>query len=429
LPQRLLFLGGLLCSLGDLARTTLVGLDHGLDDTVQESVGFIMEMTHGGLPNSNGLSHVTNGETTKRWVVGEGLDTHGLGWNHLDNGSITRLDELGRILGRLASSAINLLKQLGEFASNVSSVAIKDWCVTCANLTGVVEDDDLGVERVGTLRWVVLRVTSDVATTNFLDRDVLDVEANIVTWNTFDELFVVHFDGLDFSGDVGGSECDDHTSLDDTSFNTADRNRANTRDLVHILEWETEWLISRSGGSVDGVNGLKESLATGLGLGLLLPTLVPRCIGGNIDHVVAVEAGDGDERNGLWVVADLLDEVGSLLDDFVESILRPFGGVHLVDGDDELLDTKGVCKKSVLTSLAILGDTSFELTNTGGDDENGTISLRCTSDHVLDEVTVTWGVDDSNHVFGGLELPEGDIDSDTTLTLGLQFVKNPGIFE
>ena len=32
----------------------------------------------------------------------------------------------------------------------------------------------------------------------------------------------------------------------------------------------------------------------------------------------------------------------------------------------------------------------------------------------------------SNHVFRGLELPEGDIYSDTTLTLGLQFVQDPG---
>ena len=31
-----------------------------------------------------------------------------------------------------------------------------------------------------------------------------------------------------------------------------------------------------------------------------------------------------------------------------------------------------------------------------------------------------------DHVFGSLELPEGNIDSDTTLTLGLQLVQDPG---
>ena len=68
------------------------------------------------------------------------------------------------------------------------------------------------------------------------------------------------------------------------------------------------------------------------------------------------------------------------------------GGVHLVDGNDELPDTEGEGKESVLAGLAILGDTSLELTGTSGDDENSAVSLRGTSDHVLDEVTVTRGV-------------------------------------
>ena len=76
----------------------------------------------------------------------------------------------------------------------------------------------------------------------------------------------------------------------------------------------------------------------------------------------------------------------------LETSLGPLGGVHLVDGDDELLDTKSVGEKSVLTSLAILGDTSLELTSTSSNDENSAVSLRSTSDHVLDEITVTRGV-------------------------------------
>lgn len=36
---------------------------------------------------------------------------------------------------------------------------------------------------------------------------------------------------------------------------------------------------------------------------------------------------------------------------------------------------------------------------------------------------------DGDIVLGGLELPEGDIDGDTTLTLGLELVKNPRILE
>ena len=117
-------------------------------------------------------------------------------------------------------------------------------------------------------------------------------------------------------------------------------------------------------------------------------------LGGLLQHVVAVPAGDGDESDRLGVVTDLLDEGGRLLDDFVEAVLGPLGGVHLVDGDDELTDTEGEGEESVLAGLAVLGDTSLELTGTTGDDEDGAVSLGGTSDHVLDEVTVTGGVND-----------------------------------
>ena len=193
----------------------------------------------------------------------------------------------------------------------------------------------------------------------------------------------------------GGISADDRRTTGDShsGLDTTDGHRANTANLVDILEGKTERLVSGTGRRIDGIDGLKEGLASGLAsLGLLLPALVPWAVGGDVNHVVAVESGDGDESNSLGVVSDLLDEVGSLLDDFLETSLRPLSGVHLVDGDDELLDTQGVGEEGVLTGLAILGDTSLELTSTGGNDKNGTVSLGGTSDHVLDEITVTRGV-------------------------------------
>ena len=334
----------------------------------------------------SGDTYVADGKTTEGRIFGEGLNAHGLGGNHLNDSGITRLDELGAVFNGLASSAIDLLEELGELAGNVGSVAIQHWSVTSTDLTRVVEDDDLGVEGIGTLGGVVLGVTGNVTTADILDGDVLDVETNVVTGLALSELLVVHLDGLDFSGDVGRSEGNDHTGLEDTSLDTADGNCSDTTDLVHILEGKTKGLLRGTLGGLDGVDGLKKGLAGGLAsLGLLLPALVPGAVGGGSKHVVTVEAGDGDEGNGLGVEADLLDEVGSLLDDFLVTGLRPLGGVHLVDGDDEVLDTQGVGEQSVLTSLAILGDTSLELTSTGGNDENGAIGLGSTSDHVLDE--------------------------------------------
>ena len=70
------------------------------------------------------------------------------------------------------------------------------------------------------------------------------------------------------------------------------------------------------------------------------------------------------------------------------------GRVHLVDGDDELTDTEGEGKESVLAGLAILGDTGLELTSTGSDNEDSAIGLGGTSDHVFDEITMSRSIDD-----------------------------------
>merc|ERR1719223_137682 len=84
---------------------------------------------------------------------------------------------------------------------------------------------------------------------------------------------------------------------------------------------------------------------------------------------------------------------------------------------------------SVFTGLTILGDTSFEFTNTTSNDKNSTISLGSTSNHVLDEISVSRSIDDRDVIFRSLKLPQSDIDGDTTFSFSLQLVKNPGVFE
>ena len=55
--------------------------------------------------------------------------------------------------------------------------------------------------------------------------------------------------------------------------------------------------------------------------------------------------------------------------------------------------------------------------------------LRSSSDHVLDEVTMSGGVNDSDIVLGSLELPQSDVNGDASLTLGLQLVQDPGVLK
>jgi len=96
----------------------------------------------------------------------------------------------------LARSSVDLLEELGEFAGDVSGMAIQNWSVSSADLTGMVEDDDLSVERVAAFGWIVLGVTADIASSDFLDGDVLDVESNVVSGETLSQGFVVHFNAV-----------------------------------------------------------------------------------------------------------------------------------------------------------------------------------------------------------------------------------------
>jgi hypothetical protein len=83
----------------------------------------------------------------------------------------------------------------------------------------------------------------------------------------------------------------------------------------------------------------------------------------------------------------------------------------------------------VLAGLAVLGNASLELSSTGSDNEDTAVSLGGTSDHVLDEISMAGSVNDGDVELGSLELPESDVDGDTTLTLSLQLVQNPSVLE
>ena len=77
---------------------------------------------------------------------------------------------------------------------------------------------------------------------------------------------------------------------------------------------------------------------------------------------------------------------GSL--DLLLELLEPLlgverlGGVHLVDGHDELLDAEGVGEQGVLPRLPVLGDAGLELSSPGGDDEDSAVGLAGARDHV-----------------------------------------------
>jgi hypothetical protein len=370
--------------------------------------------------DSDSLLHVSDGESTERGEVGEGLDNHGFLGDEVNHSGITGLDEFGLIFGGLTGTFVNLAADLGEFAGDVASVAIEDWCVSVLDLTGVVHDNNLGVEDFSVEGGGLLGVGGDVSSLDVSDGETSDVESDVVTGESLIDLLVMHLDALNFSGLSHGSELGNDTGLHDTGLDTTDGNCTDTGNLVDILEGESEGLVGGSLGGVESIEGLEE-----------VGSLVPSHVGGLFNHVITNPSGNRDELNLSGVVSDLLEVSGKLVLDFFVSLLGVVDGfvVHLVDGDDHLSDTHSLGKEGVLSSLSVLGETSFELTFTSGDHEDGGISLGGTSDHVLDEISVTGGINDGEDTLGGLEFPEGDIDGDTSLSFGLQLVKNPSVLE
>merc|ERR1719323_958503 len=67
---------------------------------------------------------------------GDGLDTHGLAGEQLDDGGVTRLDELGSVLSGLSGTSVHLLQDFGKLTGNVRCVAIKHRRVAVGNLSG-----------------------------------------------------------------------------------------------------------------------------------------------------------------------------------------------------------------------------------------------------------------------------------------------------
>lgn len=212
----------------------------------------------------------------------------------------------------------------------MGSVAVQYWAVSSGNLTWVVHNDNLSFEVISWLGWVVLGFTSNVTSSQFLGGYTFYVESNIVSWDSFSELFMVHFDWFTIGINFDWRESDCCSWLKDTGFNSTDWHSSDTWDFVNILQWQSEWFVSWSLWWFNWVQDLEE--------GWSFP---PRKVGGFFDHVVSVPSWNWAEGNIIWFESNLLKIVLGFSFDFFESLFTPGNGlfVHLVATDDQLSDT------------------------------------------------------------------------------------------
>ena len=224
---------------------------------------------------------------------------------------------------------------------------------------------------------------------------------------------MMHLDGFDLASDVRRREGDIVADLHDPRLDPTDRDGADTGDGIDVLDRQPQRELGRLDRYLEIVEALQKSGA------------FPPChLGALLSDVLADEGGCGNELDGIVLVADHPQKLADLFFDLVEALLGVLrlGCVHLVHVDYDLVDAKGLCQEHVLLCLR-------HHTLGRGDHEDGRVGLGCSSDHVLDEITVSWGVYDREVIFVGGELLVGHIDGDTALPLLLEVVHDPGELE
>merc|ERR1719359_1432688 len=321
-----------------------------------------------------------------------------------------------RVLHLLATSLLaHLPDNLGNAAGGAAAAHEADRRVASLDLVRDVQHLDLSVELLGLAEGGVLLVHHDVATTwHVVLVETLDVQANVVTRIGEVDALVVHLDGEDLaSARVGGRvRREEHhllARLDDALLHTAGEHIADALNLVDAgdrhAHWGANWTLWDAADLVqhvvDGVH------VDGLTANWDVHALPPGHVRGLLDEVVAHPARDWHERSGLLdevlLPADLHQHGLHLVHDLIVPGLLVASGVavHLVDADADLLHTEQVDETRVLTSLALdltslvvtLGNGSGEVTIGRNHDESN-VGLGGARDHVLDEVTVTRGVND-----------------------------------
>jgi hypothetical protein len=81
----------------------------------------------------------------------------------------------------------------------VGGVAIEDGGISVSDLSGVVNNDDLGGEGVSFTGRVILYIRADKSSLEFLDGEGFHIESYVVSWLSFRDSFVMHFDRFNFT--------------------------------------------------------------------------------------------------------------------------------------------------------------------------------------------------------------------------------------
>ena len=258
------------------------------------------------------------------------------------------------------------------------------------------EDVDLGLEFG--VRCDRARLAADLATLNFFTLGSTKKYPDVLACLTFVEQFAEHLDtgdgGLEGNSWSDTNDFDFFVDLDDSTFNTTGNNCSTAGDGEDVFDWHQEGLVNLTlwcwNVGVNSVHEIHDRLSP------LLVTL--KCWESSNAHY-------GDVIAGEFVLAEQFTN-------FHFNELNEFlivDHVALVERNDNGGHAYLASKENVLLGL-------WHWAVGCSNHEDCAVHLRCTCDHVLDVVSVTWAVDVGVVPAFCLVLNVCDRDRDTALT-------------
>mmetsp|Transcript_13604 Transcript_13604/g.39202 ORF Transcript_13604/g.39202 Transcript_13604/m.39202 type:complete len:483 (-) Transcript_13604:100-1548(-) len=381
---------------------------------------------------------VHDSNTSKGCTLSEGLDEKRSSGLEFDLSGL-ELGKLGRVVDLGTSSLLGHLPQnLSHSARNLGGARENDGAVSGLEDTRVLLDGNQGSERLDGLEGAFLLKVNNVTRVDLLVLgNTLDGHTDRVSGSGGFEDLLVLFDGEDLlSSEVGRNNSDNITRANSSLFDGSGNDHTNSLNVVNVGDGQSKRLVRETlRGSDEVVKGVDNGPSTDLDLGGSVgdPSLVPGALVGLLNQVVSVESRVRDEGDLLGLESDELKHLNEFVLDFVETVLGPVAGIHLVDTNNDLLNSKKVEKTGMLTSLAFfdsklgigLGNGGLETSLLGRDKKHTDIGGGRSGDHVLDVILVSGSIDNRVVVLIREKLLGVALDGDTTLTFflaGIQVV-------
>src|SRR6266852_1925170 len=146
------------------------------------NLALFLDLLHDSYANRG--SHVANGESSKLRNVLEGFKHHRSERPHLDESTVSYLEERGLLLNYLAGSRVQFAYQFLECYTDGSRMGVQYRSVSGGAGGRVVDDDDLAYECLCDSGWVV-GVAHDFASPYLILGNSPDVEPNVVSGFSF----------------------------------------------------------------------------------------------------------------------------------------------------------------------------------------------------------------------------------------------------